>query len=366
MVQTRVVGLLALFAAAPAWAQVPAASQPAAPPAGVADISRVGAPAPPLRTGTWLNGKPLDLQGQTEPRVIVLLFWATWSGPTRMVLPELVELHERFVRQGVAIAAVTDEPLDEVRRFLDEFKPALPFRIALDEEGATQAAYCAAAGVNFVPYAFVIGPDRRIAWHGHPGQPELVQFIEQLLRGTYDVSAAREAVQRARSAEQLEAVFREACDEGQWNTALLALDGLLQNGAPADRILRYKLTILLDELEDVDAARRLADEALRERASNVRLLNSLAWDIVGERRLFERDPELGLRLARAAHHAEPHDSAAADTYARALYLVGRLDLAITTQEKAVNAAPVTQRGEFQGRLDFYRRCQALSQSATLP
>ncbi|MGD8452677.1 MAG: redoxin domain-containing protein [Phycisphaerae bacterium] len=325
----------------------------------------VGSPAPPVRAETWLNGPAVAVDQGDDKHIYVVAFWAGWSSPSVAALPALVALHERFVERGVTIVAVTEDRVDAVRDFLEKADPKLPFRVAVDVDGATTRAYCEAAGVGFVPYAFVIGQDHTIAWHGHPQQPELAQIVEQLLRGDYDLEAAARLVQQSRSVDQLEALFRDACAGQAWHTALLALDALLQTDVPQQRLLRYKLSILLGELGDLEAARAFADQMIAQRGEQAALLNSLAWDVVSEPRLYTRDPAIGFKLARAAFKAGGgRDAGIADTYARALHLVGRVDLAVTVQRKAVELATPLQREQFEKMLTFYEQCAALARDAT--
>jgi len=320
----------------------------------------VGDPAPPIAAEEWLGGPAPALGQPAERRIVVLVFWASWSGPSRSVLPEVARLRQAYSPRGVIVAGVTEEPPEEARAFVERFEPGRSFPTALDTNGKLTAAYCRAVGVDFVPYAFVVGPDGLIAWHGHPLQPELAQIIEKLLSGTYDAGAARELVRQAQSVSQLERLFRDAYAGGSWRTALLALDGLLKKDVSKPRLLRYKLSILLGDLGDLEEARRLGDELLRDYAGDARFLNSVAWDVWSDSRLYERDPELGLKLARAAYDASGgRDAAVADTYARALHLIGRTDLAVRVQESAVARSNSEQRAEHQRRLEFYRRCQEL-------
>ena len=350
------------LACAAACGQPPAAN-PA--PASMSAMLNVGAPAPPIRATNWLNGKAVQIERQADSPVIVLTFVDTSAGPSRGALPALSALQERERQRGLICIAVTDEPTAEVQKFIEHTRPPLTIRVAIDDQGATAHAYCAAIGINFRPYSFIVARDGTIAWHGHPQQPELVQYVEQLLSGKYNLEQAREAVHRALTTEQLETVFREAYASQSWGTALLALDRLLEAGAPKDRLLRYKLAILLGEQRDQAAARALVAEVLKNYSANARLLNSLAWDVVSTDRLYFQDPEIGLQLSQAAYRASGgQDPAVLDTYARALHLLGRLDLAIAVQEKAVRLATDPERQVFQERLAFYRRCQALQANLT--
>ncbi|MFH1746111.1 MAG: TlpA disulfide reductase family protein [Planctomycetota bacterium] len=341
---------------APAQTEIQAPSQPTTQPV----LLELGSSAPPITAAAWLNGLPLALQEHDGPRVYVILFWASWSGPSRLALDDYVTLYEKYHHRGVTFIAVTDEQEQNVRDFLDKVKPPVPFRVALDNGDITTQAYCTAAGITFLPYAFVIGPQRTIAWHGHPQQPELVQVVEQLLAGTYDPAAAREGVRRMRNIDQLQAVFREEYAAENWQMALLALDGLLKTKAPPRRLLRYKLSILLGEMEQSAPASQLADELIETYADDARFLNSLAWDIISQSELYERGVGIGLKLAEAAYRASRgQDAGIADTYARALHLVGRLDLAVAVAERAVALAPPSQQPRYQRMLLFYQQCLEL-------
>lgn len=324
----------------------------------------VGSPAPPLDVAGWVNGKALELEGPHAPRIALVCFWASWSTPSRMALPALVDLHARFAQRGVDVAVVTEEPPAAVAEFLKQRDPPLPFAVALDQQGRLRARYCTAAGVGFLPYVFVIGPERRIAWHGHPQQPELVETLQQLLEGRYDAQAARASIRNARSLEHLEALLRDAYDERAWHTALLAIDALLEAGARPQRLLRYKLSILLGELGDRGQAAALAAELRTRYAEDARFLNSVAWDVVSQPRLYFQDPRIGFELARAAYRAGGKENAAiADTYARALHLIGRTDLALEVQENAVALSRPEQRPQHERVLEFYKACRALHAEA---
>ena len=325
----------------------------------------VGSAAPPIRAASWLNGNGVAVHERGAPAVFVVTFWAPSSGPCRDVLADLVRLQDRYRARGVVFVGLTEEPAEPVRSFLAGFEPKVTFPLAIDDSGATTRAYCEAAGVGFVPYAFVIGPDRTIAWHGHPRQPEMVTIVEELLSGRYDRDRAVVMVRQARSIEQLETLFRDACANQSWHTALLTLDALLERDVPKQRLLRYKLSILLGELDDCAQAGELADELTKRYAADARFLNSVAWDVVSQPRLPMCDPGIGLRLAQAAYRASHgQDAAIADTYARALHLIGRVDLAIQVQTRAVELSTPEQRGQHERMLKFYQRCQELQAEAS--
>jgi thiol-disulfide isomerase/thioredoxin len=88
----------------------------------------VGKPAPDFPAGAvWQSGKPMtwqDLRG----RVVVLSFWAEWSGPCRDLMPELTRLHEASDRNDLTVIGVHppgSEPL-AIKKVVDEFHLNFP------------------------------------------------------------------------------------------------------------------------------------------------------------------------------------------------------------------------------------------------
>ena len=81
-------------------------TQPAAADAPLLDV---GDAAPPIRATRWLNGRPVVVDERSSPRVLILAFWASWSGPSRAALADLVRLHELYSKRGVILVGVTAE-----------------------------------------------------------------------------------------------------------------------------------------------------------------------------------------------------------------------------------------------------------------
>src|SRR6266849_5677510 len=64
-----------------------------------------------------LDGKPVTLEN-ARGKVVLLNFWATWCGPCRAEIADLVDLQKRYSGKLEIIALATDEDdPDEVRRF---------------------------------------------------------------------------------------------------------------------------------------------------------------------------------------------------------------------------------------------------------
>ncbi len=77
-----------------------------------------------------------DLRGKK----VMLNFWASWCGPCRIEIPQMIAIHEEYHEDGLEIVAVN---LREQPETVEQAVEALgmPFTILLDEQGAVGTAY---------------------------------------------------------------------------------------------------------------------------------------------------------------------------------------------------------------------------------
>ncbi len=80
-------------------------------------VDSYGKPAPDLEFMA-VDGKKIKLSDHKGKNVL-LMFWATWSGPCLIEIPHLIELRKNFSRDELAILAVSSERPDTVRRFAE-------------------------------------------------------------------------------------------------------------------------------------------------------------------------------------------------------------------------------------------------------
>jgi len=111
------------------------------------------APAFELRD---LDGKPLSL-GDARGKIVLLNFWATWCGPCRAEVPDLVDLQKRYPDKLEIIALATEEDdADEVRRFV--LHSGINYRVAMAPDDVVRNY----GGVAALPTSFVIDTEGRI------------------------------------------------------------------------------------------------------------------------------------------------------------------------------------------------------------
>jgi thiol-disulfide isomerase/thioredoxin len=103
-----------------------------------------------------LEGRPLSL-AEAKGKIVLLNFWATWCGPCRAEIPDLVDLQKRYADKLEIIALATDEEdADEVRRFV--MKSGINYRVAMTSDEVRRDY----GGIAALPTSFVIDAQGRI------------------------------------------------------------------------------------------------------------------------------------------------------------------------------------------------------------
>ncbi len=100
----------------------------------------IGSPAPDFTLKT-LDGGQVRLSDYAG-RPVFLNFWASWCGPCRLEMPEIVDAYNTHQGAGLVVLAIDNTQLDvvdDVQAFVDEFR--LPFPVPLDEKGEAAKAY---------------------------------------------------------------------------------------------------------------------------------------------------------------------------------------------------------------------------------
>ena len=112
-------------------------------------------PAPEFKL-SGLDEKPVTL-ADSKGKVTLLNFWATWCGPCRAEIPDLVELQNKYKdRLQIVGLVVDDDDLDAIKKFVNKFRINYPVAIAPDD---LRIEY---GGVPALPTSFVLDSEGRI------------------------------------------------------------------------------------------------------------------------------------------------------------------------------------------------------------
>ena len=144
----------------------------------VADLVQEGSPdvgeIAPNFAFFLADGRGADL-ASLQGKPVVLNFWATWCGPCRAEMPDLVALHKSDT-DLVVLEVNVGEELSAVEEFASEF--GMNMTVVLDQEDLIRRAY----GVRNMPTTVFIKADGTIGarWPGFLAGEQLNDFVEQI------------------------------------------------------------------------------------------------------------------------------------------------------------------------------------------
>lgn len=132
-----------------------------------------------------LNGQPIKLADYSG-KVLLVNLWATWCGPCRKEIPELVKLHKEFKSQGFEVVGLStenpDASVNDVRDFVRAY--SMDYAVGWISE---EVAIALMRGNGNIPQSFVIARDGRIlrrfiGFSSVSTPPQLRRAIEDALK----------------------------------------------------------------------------------------------------------------------------------------------------------------------------------------
>lgn len=138
-----------------------------------------------------LDGESLTLADYKD-KVLVVNIWATWCGPCRLEMPDLVKISNEYKSRGLVVLGLAttynerDDPV-HVQDYIRAQK--IPYKIIWDDGTLAKPLVELVQGRSVIPQSFVISRDGRIVKHftgySELSTPKLMrQAIEEALNDT--------------------------------------------------------------------------------------------------------------------------------------------------------------------------------------
>lgn len=107
-----------------------------------------------------LDGKPLSVAA-LKGKVVLVDFWATWCGPCRAELPNVIAAYKKYHGQGFEIIGVSlDSERDKLESFLKK-QEGMTWPQFFDGKGWSNEL-AVKYGVEAIPFTILVGPDGKI------------------------------------------------------------------------------------------------------------------------------------------------------------------------------------------------------------
>ena len=321
-------------------------------------LLRIGDKAPMPHLAEILKGNT-DFVAFPEGKVTVMEFWATWCGPCRVGMPHISELQKRHADQGLTIIGVSREKPEVVKQFLakPEWEQKTQYTMALDDDSKTNNAYMKAARQTGIPCAFVVDQEGRVAWIGHPMRMD--EPLAKIIDGKWDVAKARAEFDEAERAKQMmrqvNLSMREGQRSGDYTETLKTLDRAMTQLPDNSDLQMMKFRLMVGPVDD-PTGYELGWKLLKANRSDSMMLNRIAWYVLDDPAVENRDLGFAMSVAKAANEAAGGNNAAVlDTLARAYFEKGDLGSAVKYQKKAVDKADGQMKEQMTEVLEQYRK-----------
>ena len=256
----------------------------------------IGEPAPPLVIKEWIKGQPVQIKPGTNFYVVEI--WITPSRGNQFCITNLNRLQERFKTNGLVVVGVSDESAERIKEFVQREGSNIQYVIAADDQRKTALSYMNAVNQRGVPYAFVVGTNGTVLWHGSP-LAGLNKALDLITSGQYDLDQVKKSQVAGHQMEQYLGLARRR--DFRAKQAGLAL--------------------------------------LASRTNDVQLLSDMAYEITTAPKLVNRDLALaGEAIDQAEKLSATNQAPVMGVRAVWLFISGKQDIGMSLATQALNSA----------------------------
>lgn len=312
--------------------------------ADAADL-KVGDGAPEIKVKEWIQGE--TEVGEGKPYIVE--FWATWCGPCKRSIPHLDKLYKKYRPDGLTIIGVSDETgaVGKVKSFVKSQGDRMSYPVAID--GGVKRDWFEAAGQRGIPSAFIVDDRNKIAFIGHPMDPQFDEILAQVVDGRYNPKLQKQAAPKLAAAER-------AIRVRNWNDAYRHFDEVIElDPAVFMSVAIQKYRVMACEQKDKDAAKLWGQSLLGRYGDDQGALRVMAETMADDPDACLHDFELARAAAdRLITLSGPNDPTALATSAMVAFRSGDQDRAQREQMQAWMAVSPDLKDAYRRELDLYR------------
>jgi hypothetical protein len=226
---------------------------------------KLGDPARPLTVMEWIKGKPVQVKAGTN---IYVLVFCTLSRANEFAITNLNSLQKKYQDKGVVVVAISGEPVEQLKAFVQLKGAGIDFTVAADDEARrTTTSYQRVFNQLMLPRAYVVGKDGNVLWMGHPLRDDMGMAVDEITSGRYNLEQTQKNVIAKEQMEQYLALARQ--DDPRTEKVGRIMLSLRTNDAPALCDLALQIaTAPYIEKRDVALATAALDRAAQLTTTN--------------------------------------------------------------------------------------------------